>query len=80
LGKLGVNIIEKEDELILNPVKCLKNAELDSHNDHRLFMAFTIASLLTNRSIVRGAESIDVSYPSFIQEIKRLGANVNLTK
>jgi 3-phosphoshikimate 1-carboxyvinyltransferase len=80
LRKLGVNIIENEDELILNPVRCLKNAELDSHNDHRLFMAFTIASLLTNRSIVRGAESIDVSYPSFIQEIKRLGANVNLTK
>jgi hypothetical protein len=29
---------------------------------------------------VRGAESIDVSYPSFIHEIKRLGANVKLTK
>ena len=43
-------------------------------------MAFTIASMLTNKSIVRGAQSIDVSYPLFIEEIKRLGANVNLTK
>jgi 3-phosphoshikimate 1-carboxyvinyltransferase len=43
-------------------------------------MAFTIASMLTNKSTVRGAESIDVSYPSFIHEIKRLGANVKLTK
>ena len=41
-------------------------------------MAFTIASMLTNKSIVRGAESIDVSYPSFLAEIKRLGAHVNL--
>jgi 3-phosphoshikimate 1-carboxyvinyltransferase len=41
-------------------------------------MAFTIASMLTNKSIVRGAESIDVSYPSFIHEIRGLGANVNL--
>jgi len=80
LRKMGVNISEKEDGLLLNPVRCLKNVEFDSHNDHRLFMAFTIASMLTNKSIVRGAQSIDVSYPLFIEEIKRLGANVNLTK
>jgi 3-phosphoshikimate 1-carboxyvinyltransferase len=80
LRKMGVDISEKEDELILNPVTRLKNVEFDSHNDHRLFMAFTIASMLTNKSTVRGAESIDVSYPAFIHEIKRLGANVNLTK
>lgn len=78
LRKMGVHISEKEDGLLINPVTCLKNAELDSHNDHRLFMAFTIASMLTNKSIVRGAESLDVSYPSFLAEIKRLGANVNL--
>ena len=80
LRKMGVNISEKKDGLLLNPVRCLKNVEFDSHNDHRLFMAFTIASMLTNKSIVRGAQSIDVSYPLFIEEIKRLGANVNLTK
>lgn len=78
LRKMGVHISEKEDGLLINPVTCLKNAELDSHNDHRLFMAFTIACMLTNKSIVRGAESLDVSYPSFLAEIKRLGANVNL--
>lgn len=76
LRKMEANIIEKEDEIIINPSKSLKNAELDSYNDHRLFMAFTIASMLTDKSIVRGAESIDVSYPSFLNEIKRLGAQV----
>jgi 3-phosphoshikimate 1-carboxyvinyltransferase len=78
LRKMEANIIEKEDEIIINPSKSLKNAELDSYNDHRLFMAFTIASMLTDKSIVRGAESIDVSYPSFLNEIKRLGAQVKL--
>lgn len=80
LRKMGVDISEKEGELLLNPVRRLKNVEFDSHNDHRLFMAFTIASMLTNKSTVRGAESIDVSYPAFIHEIKRLGANVDLTE
>ena len=78
LRKLGVNIIEKEDEILINPSNSLKNAELDSYNDHRLFMAFTIASMLTTKSIVTGAESIDVSYPSFLNVIKRLGAQINL--
>ena len=78
LRKMGVDVSEKEDEVLINPVKGLKNVEFDSHNDHRLFMSFTIASMLTNKSIVKGAESIDVSYPSFINEIKRLGANINL--
>lgn len=80
LRKMGVDVSEKEDEVLINPVKGLKNVEFDSHNDHRLFMSFTIASMLTNKSIVKGAESIDVSYPSFINEIKRLGANINLPK
>jgi 3-phosphoshikimate 1-carboxyvinyltransferase len=77
---MGVDIKEKEDEVLITPVKHLKNVIFDSHNDHRLFMAFTIASMLTNKSVVSGAESIDVSYPSFINEIKELGARINLTK
>lgn len=80
LRKMGVDVSEKEDEVLINPVKGLKNVEFDSHNDHRLFMSFTIASMLTNKSIVKGAESIDVSYPAFINEIKRLGANITLPK
>ncbi|HJU60210.1 MAG TPA: 3-phosphoshikimate 1-carboxyvinyltransferase [Nitrososphaeraceae archaeon] len=78
LRKMDVNIIEEKDKIIINPSRSLKNAELDSYNDHRLFMAFTIASMLTTKSIVSGAESIDVSYPSFLNEIKRLGAQINL--
>lgn len=78
LRKMDVNIIEEEDKIIINPSKSLKNAELDSYNDHRLFMAFTIASMLTDKSVVSGAESIDVSYPSFLNDLKRLGAKVIL--
>ena len=53
LRKMGVDVSEKEDEVLINPVKGLKNVEFDSHTDHRLFMSFTIASMLTNKSIVK---------------------------
>ena len=39
-------------------------------------MAFTIASMLTNKSKVNGAESVDVSYPQFVSEMRRLGADI----
>jgi 3-phosphoshikimate 1-carboxyvinyltransferase len=77
LKKLGVPVSEMQNEIILSPIRKIKNAKLDSHNDHRLFMAFTIASLLTEKSVVTGAESVDVSYPVFLNDLKCLGANLN---
>jgi 3-phosphoshikimate 1-carboxyvinyltransferase len=77
LKKLGVPVSEMQNEIILSPIRKIKNDKLDSHNDHRLFMAFTIASLLTEKSVVTGAESVDVSYPVFLNDLKCLGANLN---
>jgi 3-phosphoshikimate 1-carboxyvinyltransferase len=77
LVKFGARIKEFQDGLKITAVKPLKNASLEAYNDHRLFMAFTIASMMTERSIVAGAESVDVSYPNFIQDMKDLGAKVS---
>ena len=76
--KLGVRIKEQnKDEICIIPPKVLKDASLEAFNDHRLFMAFTIASMLTQKSIVAGAESVDVSYPNFLQDMKRIGARIS---
>jgi 3-phosphoshikimate 1-carboxyvinyltransferase len=77
LAKFGARIKEFQDGLRITAVKPLKNASLEAYNDHRLFMAFTIASMMTERSIVAGAESVDVSYPHFIQDMKELGAKIS---
>ena len=76
LTKMGVSVKEEPDSLAIYAPKALRNADLDAHGDHRLFMAFTIASMLTRQSKVGGAESVDVSYPHFIDEMKRLGADI----
>jgi 3-phosphoshikimate 1-carboxyvinyltransferase len=77
LVKFGARIKEFQDGLKITPVKPLKNASLEAYDDHRLFMAFTIASMITERSIVAGAESVDVSYPNFISDMKDLGAKIS---
>jgi len=76
LVKLSVSVKEESDKLRIKAPETLRNANLDAHDDHRLFMAFTIASMLTNKSEVNGAESVDVSYPQFVSEMRRLGADI----
>jgi 3-phosphoshikimate 1-carboxyvinyltransferase len=77
LTKLGAIIKEKKDGLSIIAPRVLKNASLEAFNDHRLFMAFTIASLLSEKSIVSGVQSVDVSYPNFIQDMINLEAKIS---
>jgi len=76
LRKLGVNTKLSSDEIMIISPKKLKNACLNSHNDHRLFMSFVIAAMLTEKSVVDGLESVDVSYPSFVHDMRRIGAKL----
>jgi 3-phosphoshikimate 1-carboxyvinyltransferase len=77
LVKFGARIKEFHDGLRITAPKTLKSASLEAYNDHRLFMAFTIAAMLTEKSVVAGAESVDVSYPNFVSDMKRLGARLS---
>jgi 3-phosphoshikimate 1-carboxyvinyltransferase len=77
LKKFGARVVEAEDQLSILPPRILRNSNIQTFNDHRLFMAFTIASLMTEKSEIEGAESIDVSYPNFLLDLKRLGAKIS---
>lgn len=77
LRKLGAVVSETLNSISIQAPTTTKNASLESFDDHRLFMALTIAALLTNHSTLDGAESVDVSYPSFLEDLRRMGANVS---
>ena len=76
LPKIGIIVEEKEDGLILKSSGNLTGAKLNSENDHRLFMAFCIAGTYIGDCVVTDSKSVEVSYPSFIQEMNRLGAKI----
>ncbi|AJM92938.1 3-phosphoshikimate 1-carboxyvinyltransferase [Nitrosopumilus piranensis] len=78
LKKLGIKVEEKEDGLILESSENLNGAELNSENDHRLFMAFCIAGIYVGNCSVTDPESVKVSYPNFIEEMNRLGAKIQI--
>lgn len=78
LSKLGIIIQEKEDGLILNPAERLSGANLNSEEDHRLFMAFCIAGMHIGDCTVTDPQSVKVSYPNFIEEMSRIGAKIQI--
>ena len=76
LTKLGLTIQEKDDGMIINPPQKINGSSLDSEDDHRLFMAFCIAGMFVGNCTVSDPESVDVSYPSFVSDMSRVGAKI----
>jgi len=76
LTKLGIKVVEKKDGLVLKNSKNLIGADLNSENDHRLFMAFCIAGMYVGNCSVSHPESVKISYPDFFQDMKRIGCKI----
>jgi len=74
LLKVGARVTETNDALTIEPRATYKKGQLlDSHHDHRLAMAFTVLGLKIGCR-VKGIESSRKSYPSFVNDMKSLGA------
>lgn len=79
LNKMGVRVEERPGELRIRGVERLKGTSLHSYGDHRMAMALAVAGLVARgETIIDGAESISVSYPSFLEHMRKLGASVEL--
>ncbi|KXA93276.1 hypothetical protein AKJ64_01045 [candidate division MSBL1 archaeon SCGC-AAA259E17] len=79
LEKLGAKVKELEDGIKIEGTDRLRGAELDSHGDHRMAMALAVAGLVAEGGVkVKGAESIDVSYPEFVEDMQDLGAKMRV--
>lgn len=75
LAKLGIEAQELPDGLIVRGGKP-KGAVVHSHGDHRLAMALAVAGLgAEGATVVEGAEAIDVTYPTFVADMQRVGAD-----
>ncbi|WP_346930091.1 3-phosphoshikimate 1-carboxyvinyltransferase [Clostridium sp.] len=74
LSKLGANIIELEDSLIISGVSELKGGEVNSHNDHRIVMALAIAATRAKGEvIINNSSAVEKSYPNFFKDYIKLG-------
>ncbi|WP_049754094.1 3-phosphoshikimate 1-carboxyvinyltransferase [Heliomicrobium modesticaldum] len=73
LRKLGADIEERPDGMIIRGGAALRGAATESHGDHRVAMALAVAGLLAEgETVINDAGSIDVSFPGFAELLERL--------
>lgn len=78
LTKLGADIEEKEDGLIIRGKAQLKGGEVDSWNDHRIAMSLAVASISCSEPvIIKNSGSVKKSYPIFWEDFKKLGGKLD---
>lgn len=74
LRKMGANIQETTDGMIIEGPTKLHGAEVDSFGDHRIGMMLQIAALLVRDGEVKmkDAECVNISYPEFFAVVDRI--------
>jgi 3-phosphoshikimate 1-carboxyvinyltransferase len=78
LRKMNANVEELKDGLVIHESKLL-GTRVHGYDDHRMVMALAVAGLASEgETIVDTAESINITYPSFIDDMKNIGANIEL--
>lgn len=78
LSKIGADIEELEDGLIIRGKKSLKGGIVDSWNDHRIAMSMAVASIKCEEPIViTNSKAVKKSYPHFWEDFKSLGGNID---
>lgn len=79
LSKMGAKIHVKEDRVRIEEGAMLRGTSLDSHGDHRVAMACSIAALGAHgESIIENAEAVTKSYPDFFDDLRGLGAEIRV--
>lgn len=73
LKKLGANIEETEDGMVIEGPVTLRGGITTSHGDHRIGMSMAVAGLGSKETVkVLDVESIDVSFPGFFRYIQKM--------
>jgi 3-phosphoshikimate 1-carboxyvinyltransferase len=80
-SKMGAQIDIVDDEMIIQGNAVLAGVEVESHHDHRIAMALSIAALSAKgETSILDAEAVHKSFPEFYDKLKLLGCSLSLIK
>jgi 3-phosphoshikimate 1-carboxyvinyltransferase len=77
LERMGVKVTEERDKLTITG-SGLKGAVIDSKNDHRIAMAFSVLGSLVGDTIINGAECVNKTFPEFWDILRSIGGKVKI--
>ena len=77
INKLGGNVTELQDGMIIDGVDMFHGGVVDSHNDHRVAMSLAMATLKMDGELkILNASSVSKSFPHFWKVFESLGGKI----
>ena len=77
LQTLGLEVLEKPDGLVITGGE-IGSGEIDSQGDHRIAMAFAMASIKAKAAIeIKNTENVMTSFPNFVSTATELGLKIS---
>ena len=75
LRRMGAEVEEFPDGLRVAGRQKLRGAEIETHDDHRIAMAFAVAGLVAEgTTVIRDSACVDVSFPEFFETLDKASA------
>ena len=83
MDAIGIKSVMYHDGIRIsgNPAAVFNTAEIDSQGDHRIAMAFAVASLRSAAPLViRDCANVATSFPNFVELSARLGLEIGVER
>lgn len=72
LKKIGANIKEGYDYIEIFPIKKIKNEKINTYNDHRIAMCFSLIALSNSPVTILNPKCVTKSFPQYFEILKKI--------
>lgn len=72
LRKVGAEVIEGEDFITITPPKTLKHAEIDTYDDHRVAMCFSLVALSDTPVTINDPKCTSKTFPDYFDKLAQV--------
>ncbi len=69
LRKVGAEVVEGEDFISITPPSSLKHAEIDTYNDHRVAMCFSLVALSDTPVTINDPKCTAKTFPDYFEKL-----------
>ncbi len=72
LARLGVQVEEHEDGMTIYPCQTFKPADIQTYNDHRMAMAFSLVGLRFDGVTIENPSCVSKTFPNYFEVLETL--------
>lgn len=72
LRKVGATVVEGEDFLAITPPATITHATIDTYNDHRMAMCFSLLAFSPNSVTINNPQCTAKTFPDYFEQLARI--------